>query len=203
MMAMPWPESGQRVRLSWQVGTDNARLEFIGGERAGEVWGIQNWVTYTAREGALQFKPDKDIAFWLPTMQYFLEAPFRLTSADVLFYAGDATARGQHYDLVFASWGTQEPQSDVDQYVLWINRSTGQLDFLQYTVRDMFPFVTGIMHYGDFKEAGGLVLPHRLTAVKGLETEDFVHEMRVASFESVAVADPRVFIPEPSKVGKK
>ena len=87
--------------------------------------------------------------------------------------------------------------------MLWINRSTGQLDFLQYTVRDMFPFVTGIMHYGDFKEAGGLLLPHRLTAVKGLETEDFVHEMRVASIETAAVADPLLFVPDPSRVGKK
>ncbi|MBL8018552.1 MAG: hypothetical protein JNM27_02720 [Leptospirales bacterium] len=203
MMAMPWPQSGQPVRLSWQIGTDNARLEFSGGERAGEIWGIQNWATYTIKDGVLKFKDDKTITFWLPTIQYFIEAPFRLGSADVLFYAGEGKARGQEYDLVFVSWGTAEPQSSIDQYLLWINRATGQLDFMQYTVRDMYPFVTGVMHYQDFRPIGSLTLPHRLTAAKGLETDGYVHEMRIASIGLAPITDPRVFVPEPLRAGKK
>jgi hypothetical protein len=116
---------------------------------------------------------------------------------------------------VLRKWGGAEPWSAAGSIeanmsdhwpmgpTLWINRSTGQLDFLQYTVRDMYRFVTGVMRYQDFKQVGSLNLPHTLTALEGLETDEFVHEMRITAIRTAPIQDPRVFVPEPSRFGRK
>ena len=91
-LAMPWSASGQLMRSTMLRGADASRLEFLEGERAETAWGIQQWMTYRAGKGTeAVFEEDDTIRFWLPTLQYFFEAPFRLREADVVADAGPRT----------------------------------------------------------------------------------------------------------------
>ncbi|MBL8018557.1 MAG: DUF3641 domain-containing protein [Leptospirales bacterium] len=85
---------------------------------------------------------------------------------------------------VVKRWGGLD-QKFKDDRTIPFSGSTG--------LRDMYPFVTGVVHYQDFRPVGSLTLPHRLTAAEGLETDDCVHEMRIASIGWAPIADPKVF----------
>ncbi len=200
-LAMPWAESGLLMRSTMLRGSDASRLEFLEGRDAGSAWGIQNWMTYRADgddlvppegDNSLTFEDDDDIRFWLPTFQYFFEAPFRLREGGVVADAGPATVAGVTYDRVFVSWGRAAPRSQVDQYLAWIDPASGRLEYLQYTVRDMMPGIMGCMHYRDYRQVEDLWIAMTLAVVEGPGGPDALHrfELEDVRFEDV----PREFV---------
>ena len=163
---LPWPENKEPITVQYLLGTNDSRSEFLTGSRKGEIWGVQNWATYTQKPGEeVVFKKDKTIKFYLPTYQYFFELPFHLPYAGIVIDAGEDELAGQAYDVVFVSWNTDAPQSDIDQYLVYINKATGLIDYLRYTVRDQFSFAVGNMQFADYRNVQGIQVPFRQTVV--------------------------------------
>lgn len=165
-MFLPWPENKAPITFHYLLGTNDSRGEFLEGSRKGEIWGIQDWVTYTQKPGAkIVFAKDKNITFYLPTYQYFFELPFQLPRAGIVIDAGEDTLAGRTYDVVFISWNTDAPQAGIDQYLAYISRETGLIDYLRYTVRDQFSFIVGNMQFTDYRDVQGIKVPFRQTVV--------------------------------------
>ncbi len=168
-----WPEPAQRLRSDRILGTFTSRVELLGGPEDGHVRGIQNWHPYrTAPGGKPQFRDaDQMIEFYLPTLHYFDELPFRLSGAEIVLDAGEATIEGKRYLRVFATWQTHEPGEHADQYILWIDPDTNLVRKATYTVRDgtrmspaiMVPLMrfiaVGTMHYKDYRDVDGVMIP--------------------------------------------
>ncbi len=197
-LAMPWTGSGLLMRSTMLRGSDAARLRFLEGEHAGTAWGIQNWMTYRVpgRGNREVFEDDDDIRFWLPTFQYFFEAPYRLREGGLVADAGPETVAGVTYQRVFVSWGGAEPQPAVDQYLAWIDPASGRLEYLEYTVRDMMPAIVGCMHYRDYRQVDGLWIAMTMAVVEGPGGPDALHrfELEDVRFDDV----PReLVIPRP------
>jgi hypothetical protein len=176
-----WPEATQRFRTQALLGTFTSRAELLDGRGRGELWGLQAWAPYKKRPAdavpTFLSEPDRAITFYLPTLQYFNELPFRLRSAPIVRYAGEAHQRGRHYQRVFVTWEGPEPRAAHDQYVLWIDQQTHLLSMVRYTLRDgvvwmpsvqarLFRSVMlGTMHYEDYREVDGVMLPFVQTVV--------------------------------------
>ncbi len=176
-VAMPWPENEQPMRLDVRVGTDDARLTFLGGPKDKEAWGIQQWVTYrAAADGKLDFDevhdPDEDIKFWLPTTLYFPLLAWRIQEADHVRLMSPETIAGKSYQRVFVSWGKAEPQDEVDQYIIYIDSETHLVRWARYTVRDFADFAVGLMRYEDYRQVGDLKLPFSMRVVSDYDSPD-------------------------------
>ena len=207
-----WPQQNQRVRLRQLLGTFTSRVELLDGPEEGAVWGLQSWRPYKVTPGGERpafVDDDLRIEFYLPSLQYFNELPFRLTDAPIVADLGPADLHGLAYDRVFVTWGSPQPAAEVDQYVLWIDRQLGLVTKAHYTVRDAatMPFVpeeqrpvmragaAGTIHFSDFRTVGGVQVPFRhvvtmfgpaqASADPG-ETPAWVHifEAEEAAFES-------------------
>ncbi len=198
-LAMPWAESGLLMRSTMLRGSDASRLEFLEGRDAGRGWGIQNWMTYrvagdntVSPDRRITFEDDDDIRFWLPTFQYFFEAPFRLREGGVVADAGPETVAGVTYQRVFVSWGRAAPRPEIDQYLAWIDPDSGRLEYLEYTVRDMMPGIVGCMHYRDYRQVEDLWVAMTMAVVEGPGGPDALHrfELEDVRFEDV----PREFV---------
>lgn len=200
----PWPENGQLVRQTLLLGSETSRLVFVGGDEDGNAWGIQNWITYTAQSDKNPtFEENSAITFWLPTVQYFIEAPFRLHEADVVVWAGEEKDAGKTYDKVFLSWGTDAPQDTIDQYMAWVDQETGRLAYLEYTVRDMTDFTVGMMRYQDYKTIQGIQVAHTMRVVDGLSGDDKLHRMDIQKIQFATGVSDDYLIPDPSQKGSK
>lgn len=179
----PYPGNEAEMLLTFIPNTFTGSAVFQKGKNEGLKWGIQNWKTYTQKGGENpEFKKNKDITFWLPTYQYFVELPFRLTKADVISYAGSSKMDGKEYDLVFVSWKKAAPQKDIDQYVVWINKENQRIEKVEYTVRDMYNFLTGTLHYKDFREVEGLTIPFYMPVESNM-AKGYIHEMKILDFK--------------------
>jgi hypothetical protein len=171
-----WPASPQRFRAQRRLGTFTSRAELLDGVHQGEIWGIQSWAAYKKRgaEGP-SFVRDRAIEFYLPTLQYFDELPFRMLAAPVVLYAGEGQYLGRTYEKVFVTWGSPQPHAEHDQYVLWINHATGLIDVVRYTLRDAVPmsslimrpvmkvFAAGTIHYRTYRRQDGVMVPFEQT----------------------------------------
>lgn len=179
--AMPWDESGDRMQLTIQTGTDTSRLDFLSGEWKGTAWGIQQWVTYTVgRKTRPQLKRHEDAWFWLPTIEYFFELPWRIREATEVTYLGPRQRGGKTYDRVFATWGGYQLSETIDQYVIWIARDTGRVELAEFTARDVYGWVTGVVVYEGYHEVDGVIVPKTITIYEGLDA-DVLHRMALES----------------------
>ncbi len=202
--AMPWPEDGQRIRMAVSTTGDDARLTFVGGPQDRHAWGLQNWMTYTvAPEGQPEFDEDDDLRFWVPTMAYFFAMPWRIAEAQIVAYAGEQDIDGRPHAVVYATWGSAEPQDDIDQYVLYIDTETHRLGAAAYTVRELVLASQSAVHFSDVRPVGGLQVPHTLTMVEEFGSDAVLHVMAIESVRFTGGALQSTLVPDPSKVGRK
>lgn len=189
---MPWDENGQRMVSTIELGQDNSRLELPDGT----IWGIQNWVTYEVDEGGVSFAQNKNAWFWLPTIEYFFEAPFRLREGQHVAWAGERELDGKTYDLIYITWGSVAPSAEIDQYVAWIERGTGRLGLLEYTVRDMFKFVTGTAKYKDYATIEGILVPQTIEILSGGPDGQILHVMAFDKIDFGVEVPVGYFVPD-------
>lgn len=166
-----WPRQEQRMKLESVLGTFTSRAELLDGERTGEIWGIHAWQPYTRTTESSKLvleKAEKKMTartFYLPALQYFNELPFRLLTADYVAYAGDRTHRGREYHLIFATWGSVEPNERHDQYLLWVDQQSLLVRMCLYTLRDAGTIFTGAIHFDDYRNVQGVLIPFEQTVV--------------------------------------
>jgi len=206
-----WPANPQRFRAQRRLGSFTSRVELLDGPLRGEIWGIQSWAAYKrTSHSAPRFASDRAIEFYLPTLQYFDELPFRLLDAPLVLYAGEGTYLGRRYERVFVTWGSPEPHGEHDQYLLWIRPETKLVDAARYTLRDavalssplmrplMKTFGAGTIHYRQYRSVDGVMVAFEQTVTleppentRAPLEEDRLHRLVIeaARFDTVDVAE--------------
>lgn len=204
-----WPTPKQELLLKSIAGTFTAQATLLDGPHVGEKLGIQNWKSYRqGTDGELTFEPAVEELtvqnFYIPSLQYFNELPFRLLGADLVAYGGERIYRGRTYDLLLATWGSLEPNEQHDQYLLWIDRETGLLAICQYTVREIMMAVTGTIHFEDYREVQGVYFPFKQTVILPAPEntlyplDDYFFHQSVVSSVSFDTFEPEVLIVDAS-----
>lgn len=182
--AHPFKEQKMQFSLSYIPKTFNGQLEILNGKQQGDLWGIQSWETYRKDEdGTLSPKKNKDMQFWIPTYQYFIEFPSRIQEASSIDYLGEKILDGIKVEGIIASWNTIEPQKDIDQYLIWIDSNTKRIVKIEYTVRDMYRFISGAAYFREYKEYNGLLLPSKLPVESNLVKKGLLHTMSLVDFK--------------------
>jgi len=178
-----YAEDSVQFLLKYIPKTYDGKLTFLSGDKKGLSWGIQSWKSYFSTEGnGYKFKEDADIIFWLPTYQYFIEFPLRIQNANSFAYAGEAEIDGKTCEGIIASWNTIEPQREIDQYLIWLDKKTKRIVKLEYTVREMYNFLKGAAYFQDYKNYDGIILPSSMPVESNLQEEGFLHKMRILDF---------------------
>ena len=187
--ANPWPEASTALSMQYVNGTLSARAQFLEGSRAGSAWGrTDDGRTYLVDRGGKRLPTEnKDARFILAALQYLNELPFRLSlEATQITYVDRVRLNGGTYDRVLATWGSNlRPNTNHDQYMLYINTETKRLAKAHYTVRDFARFAAGCMHFDDYRAVDGLVLSFLQTVTNDCEqpgyVSDYLHQVVVSS----------------------
>jgi hypothetical protein len=178
-----YAEDSVQFLLKYIPKTYDGKLEFLSGKKTGVSWGIQSWKSYISTPAKNnKFVNNSDIIFWLPTYQYFIEFPLRIQNANAFAYAGEAEIDGKTCEGIIASWNTTEPQREIDQYLIWLDKKTKRIVKLEYTIREMYIFLTGAAYFHNYKNYDGILLPSSMPVESNLLEEGFLHEMRILDF---------------------
>lgn len=196
-MGQIWPDMKAEMDLKYQVGTFDGQVTFVDGKQSGDIAGLQNWNYYEISKQDTVFKDknhkkNRRKVFGIAAFQYFSEMVGRIKNAPIISYAGESEFRGNKYDLVFCTWETPEPHMEHDQYVAWVNKETGLMDFTQYTIRESYlkppgyKMIGGAVEFANFKEIDGVMIPHEqlVYAIKMREKPNRnLHRLIISDFE--------------------
>ena len=195
LLACPWPTDPATVDLAFVPGTDISTATFQSGEGR-ETWGIHGWNAWSQQgQGEVSYDDHARTEFWLPTLQYFCELPFRLAGAEIVDCGGRTTIQiegiEKEVDQVYVTWGSYAPHPRNDQYLAFVDTQTGFLVRADFTVRDLAGFAKGRVLYRDFRQVGDYWLPHRIQ-IGGNPPDDMLHELVVEAWtlEGVTVSQP-------------
>ncbi|MGJ3236026.1 hypothetical protein [Marivirga sp.] len=185
----PWPgENGVLLEIQSAFNTFDSRVKWLEGPMKSDIYGIQSWQAYHIPNNEdIKKITDKKIEFIIPTMQYFIELPYRLMNAPIISYMGEENWNGNDYQRVFVSWDSPEPNHN-DQYILYINPETNRVERTTYTIRDNFMWTPknfyGTAVYSDFKEIEGIELPHKMEVFPFDDTDGkIVHRFTIEQVE--------------------
>lgn len=207
-----WPDKKGDMSFKYKIGTFDGQVTFKGGKRDGEVAGLQNWNYYEIGEeqDTVFQKRDKRLVFGISAFQYFGEMVDRLKNAPIIVYAGEDEARGEMYDLVVCTWKTIEAHDESDQYVVWINKKTNMVDYVQYTIRENYlkmpgyKMIRGGIEFGNYKTVDGVQIPHEQTVfvfdIKK-KKKNYLHQLTITNFKFDSFDPNDLVIDEAKGVG--
>lgn len=179
----PFKEQKIELSLNFIPKTNDGQLKILSGKEKNETWGIQSEQTYYLDEkGEPIVKKNKDMKFYIPTYQYFIEFPSRIQEATSIDYLGTKMIDGVKSEGIIASWNTVAPQKDLDQYTIWIDAESKRIIKIGYTVRDKFRFVSAEAYFQDYKDYGGIILPSTMPVKSNLLKEGYLNKMRIKNF---------------------
>lgn len=192
----PFSEEKMTLSLSYIPKTFDGRLEILNGKDQSDIWGIQSWQTYKKIENdSIVVKKNKDMKFWIPTYQYFIEFPNRIQEATALDYVGSKVVNGIKCEGVMASWNTVEKQKDTDQYIIWIDAETKRIVKVEYTVREINGFISGKASFQNYRDFDGFLLPTEFPVESNLiKNEGLLHKMSIVDF-NINTVDPKSLMP--------
>lgn len=199
--AAPFPKGGAKVKLEYVPDSYDGRVTILDGKKKDEQWGLSDFSSWKKKAGKeMVWKHNKKTKFWLPTYQYFIQLPIKILEADYLRYGGRRSIDNINYEIVFASWKTDEPQKDLDQYAMYINPKTNLIDFVEYTVRGGGGWFHGMCIYENYNEAQGIQIPGVMTVLGpkvDLDDRKPFHRMEVLGTEFNAVSKSELTLEVP------
>lgn len=171
-MGKVWKDKKLSLKFKFRINTFDGQVQFLDGKDKGTASGLQDWNYYDIVDGQAIFsnkdsKKNRRKVFGIAAYQYFTEMIDRLKNAPIIAYAGEKEFRSKSYDLVFCTWHKSEPHLENDQYVAWVNKETGLMDFAQYTIRDSYlkppgyKKIGGAVEFANFVDIEGVLIPHR------------------------------------------
>ncbi|WP_299433523.1 hypothetical protein [uncultured Aquimarina sp.] len=158
------------LQFRFATNTFDGQLEYLEGRKKGVIQGLQSWQGYKSHSKKDELKKhEHDRYIWgLATYHYILESPFRILDATIIRYAGEKEFENKQYDLVYATWGSEEPNSKYDRWLIYINKETGFIDLTEVTINDFFITMPKGLQHGtvrfDRKETSiGAHLPSKIS----------------------------------------
>ncbi len=122
-------------------------------------WLLKNDKIYIKEGEVLLEKDNAGKKMALKTIQYFIEFPFRIIEAEIMIDLGEDTLHKQTYKKVFVTWSEIAPHKEHDQYIVWINSTTGLIDLIEFTVRETARFAKGAMFFNNYKKYNEVLFP--------------------------------------------
>jgi len=153
-----WTINPQDFKLTSTIGSSDGQLTLLNGPMKDKSWKIKDGIVYNS-EGQKDDVNQEMMWHKQSYKSYWFQLPFKIREADIIAYGGKRTIKGTEYNVVYATWHSEAPNSKYDQYMMYLNPETHQLEWLEFTIRDIFSMATAISQFSKHKTKDGFTLP--------------------------------------------
>jgi hypothetical protein len=171
----PVTEDRQAFEVQIRQSPDVIRYRFLNGKRRGDVIGVDPTGTFYESRQQRRYTDSSSVRLYLEPLRDYFEWPFKLMESPILVNAGSRVIRDRTYDLIFAATGGMAPSKTHDQFLIYIHRQTGRIDYLEFTLRDLMQSYKGALHYLDYRESSGLRVLARIGVGDTVTDDTYVH----------------------------
>ena len=153
-----WTTNPQEFKMTVNLGGSNGSLQLLNGPLKDEQWNIKEGVVYL-KNGKIDSKSQDMVWHKQNYKSYWFQFPFKIQEAEIVAFGGQKIFNGKTYDIVYATWHSEEPNSKYDQFMLYLDSETHLLEWLEFTIRDIFSMVAASAQFKNYKLVDGLNLP--------------------------------------------
>ena len=175
----PIKQPEQRLDFVIDLPTRSVLMTFLEGKFKNNSLGWDRDGTFGVIDNEVTRKEYRDVDIYVvPVRDYFLW-PQTLVSFPVQVFAGEATLKTVIYDKVFVTRGSVVPNDKDDQYIVWVNRQTHKIDYVEFTLRNLFGFYRGVVAYRDYRPVQGMDLPFEIQLLDKIDGEKYSHKLSI------------------------
>jgi hypothetical protein len=179
----PLRSNHQKVHFTFGLKNIDVTMAYVDGPGVGNTLGIKEGHTFKNINGRVITKNFSNVELYcLHIRRYFLW-PYVLAKMPVVAYLGESDLNNQSYDLVFTGLSSNKANAREDQYILWVNRQTKEVDYVEFTLRNILTSYRGAIAYKDYRDAGGVRFAYDITVLNHLNAPGYLHHLMVQSIE--------------------
>ena len=173
----------QTIDFTFEIPAENSLMTYVDGKTPGDSAGIKDTKTYKLIKGKLVQKNFGDVQKYLGHVRHYFLFPQILKDYPMVASMGEGKFGEVSYDKVFAGTSDALANSKEDQYIVWVNRKTSRVDFIEFTIRDFLPSLHGVIVYKDYRQVQGIWLPFEIILPASMENQKPVHRFTIDSIE--------------------
>lgn len=172
----PITEKEQLVEFQFDLNKDKAEMKYLNGRHKEEIIGIENQKTYRIKNGTRIDKNDNKTKLYLAPVRDYYFWPQTLVKKEIVIYAGDEQYNDRNYIKVFVTDDDLELSSKRNQYIVWVNNDSWQIDYVEFTLRELLKSYKGVVQYDDYRLVENMKLPYRIKLKDKIDSPKHSHE---------------------------
>jgi len=178
----PLDRNVQRFRAFLKLRHNGIEFTFLDGDQTGEIIGFDGQ-SYRYAGKRKQYEESAAISLYLDPLQRYLEWPCTLVNDPNLTLLGSRSINGTPYWIAYVTEGDTTRLDQHDQFLVYINKKRKTVDYIEFTMRKLMDSYRGVVHYKDFKEVQGVVMPFWIGIAGDLAEPDFDHFFTIESIQ--------------------
>jgi hypothetical protein len=180
----PVPEPVQAMKATISLNSTNIKVEFTDGKSRGKILGIENGEGYIIdKELGKVYSKESDLKLYLESLRLYILLPFIAHKFEKIYFMGEMGIGERNYSEIFATNGSWTPSKEFDQYKFLIRNDSGSIEFVQFTYREVFDSYKGVLHYEDYTNLNGRLVPLKISIKDGLVDESFIHQLQIGTIK--------------------
>jgi hypothetical protein len=179
----PVRSNHQKLHFTFGLKDIDVLMAYLDGPGVGDTIGIKDGQTFKNINGRLFKKNFKDVEIYCLHLRRYFLWPYVLAKMPVVAFLGEGRMNGQSYDLVFTGVSANKANSKEDQYIIWVNQQSKQVDYIEFTSRHLLSSFQAIVAYKDYRDAGGVRFAYDITLLSNFHSNGFAHHLVAQSIE--------------------
>jgi hypothetical protein len=172
----PCTEMNQEFHTVMDSKTEDIVYTYQNGRKKGESIGIKNGQEYSIINGSESFSESSLIRMYLRPLFNYVYWSHRITNQKIQIYLGDTIISHSTYSRVYVS-PVSELSDSQNQYIIYINKTTGNIDFIEFTLRELLRTYKGVLRYKSYRKIEGIPIPFEIEIADSITSTDFVHKL--------------------------
>lgn len=177
----PLDENRQEFQAELNMYQKGIAFTFLNGRKKGQVIGFDGR-SYLKAGGQIIYEERSSTALYLGPLQNYLEWHQTLIRNPTLEFAGVESIGGTKHWVLYATQGNTQHLAQHDQFLVYVNVDTKQVAFVEFTLRDLMKAYKGVVHYQDYRNVQGMLMPHWVGIAGTIIAPDYDHYLEVDHF---------------------
>jgi hypothetical protein len=94
---------------------------------------------------------------------------------------GEKDVNGHTYWVAYATEGNSTELDQQDQFLIYINKTSNTIDYIEFTMRKLMKSYVGVIHYQKYKRVQGILMPFWIGIADDLVNPGFDHVFTINS----------------------
>jgi hypothetical protein len=172
----PCTETLQEFQAILHSETEDIHYVFKNGRKKGLAIGIKDKKEYDVEDKELEYSSSYRTLSYLRPMFNYMYWSFRITNQKYKSYLGEELVDTDVYHKVYLS-NSKETSEVENQYIVYIHKEKGTIDYIQFTLRELFTSYQGVIRYKSYREVNGVWLPFEIEVGDSLASKKYIHKL--------------------------